>query len=408
MPNATFVLKEPNADQETLVFLLYRFDGQKLKFSTGQKIHPKFWNEERQRAKETRQFPGYGEFNNLLLNLSSEVNNRYRSLLNDKLPITPESLRVPLDAYLQKGQATDVKDLISFAEEYVENSNRKPGTKKQLRQAIRNLKEFKAYSKRSMHFDSVDLDFYDDFMKFLLEFKQYGTNTIGTLIKNLKVFMNEAVDRKLTTNIQYRNRRFKTLEEHSESIYLTLSEIEKIYNMNLKTQPRLDRVRDLFIIGCYTGLRFSDLKQLKDENLTDNRTRIRIRTEKTGELVIIPLHPFVKAILRKHNGIPPEALTNQKMNDYLKEIGEWAGIDETVVLHFTKGGQRVTETYKKYQLITTHTARRSFATNAYLQDVPTISIMKITGHRTEKSFMKYIKISQEDNANKLINHPFFK
>jgi integrase len=178
--------------------------------------------------------------------------------------------------------------------------------------------------------------------------------------------------------------------------------------MNLKTQPRLDRVRDLFIIGCYTGLRFSDLKQLKDENLTDNRTRIRIRTEKTGELVIIPLHPFVKAILRKHNGIPPEALTNQKMNDYLKEIGEWAGIDETVVLHFTKGGQRVTETYKKYQLITTHTARRSFATNAYLQDVPTISIMKITGHRTEKSFMKYIKISQEDNANKLINHPFFK
>jgi integrase len=408
MPNATFVLKEPNADQETLVYLLYRFDGQKLKFSTGQKIHPKFWNEEKQRAKETRQFPGYAEFNNLLLNLSSEVNNRYRSLLNDKLPITPESLRVPLDAYLQKGQATDVKDLINFAEEYVENSNRKPGTKKQLRQAIRNLKEFKAYSKRSMHFDSVDLDFYDDFMKFLLEFKQYGTNTIGTLIKNLKVFMNEAVDRKLTTNIQYRNRRFKTLEEHSESIYLTLAEIEKIYNMNLKTQPRLDRVRDLFIIGCYTGLRFSDLKQLKDENLTDNRTRIRIRTEKTGELVIIPLHPFVKAILKKHNGIPPEVLTNQKMNDYLKEIGEWAGIDETVVLHFTKGGQRVTETHKKYQLITTHTARRSFATNAYLQDVPTISIMKITGHRTEKSFMKYIKISQEDNANKLINHPFFK
>ena len=84
-----------------------------------------------------------------------------------------------------------------------------------------------------------------------------------------------------------------------------------------------------------------------------------------------------------------------------------AGIDDSFVITATKGGKRVTEVFKKWELITTHTARRSFATNAYLQNVPTISIMKITGHRTEKSFLKYIKISQEDNANKLINHPFF-
>ena len=95
------------------------------------------------------------------------------------------------------------------------------------------------------------------------------------------------------------------------------------------------------------------------------------------------------------------------MNKYLKELGENAGIEENVPIHFTKNGEKVFEKYKKYELITVHTARRSFATNAYLNDVPTISIMKITGHRTEKAFLKYIKISQEDNAIKLMNHPFF-
>jgi integrase len=95
------------------------------------------------------------------------------------------------------------------------------------------------------------------------------------------------------------------------------------------------------------------------------------------------------------------------MNEYLKELGELAEIDEEILITATKGGKRVTETFKKWELITTHTARRSFATNAYLQSVPTIPIMKITGHKTEKSFLKYIKISQEDNANQLVNHPFF-
>ncbi|WP_336517548.1 site-specific integrase [Pollutibacter soli] len=407
MPNATFILKEPTSNTQTLVYLIYRFDGHKLKYSTRQKIHPKFWNEEKQRAKETRQFPGYAEFNSILMNLESLVNNRFRNLINDKTVPTPENLRLPLDEFLCKDNTKSIKDVVTFAEDYVINSNRKPGTKRQLRQAIRNLKEFKSYSKRILHFESIDLDFYDDYVKYLIEVKQYGTNTIGTLIKNLKLFMNEAVDRKLTNNVQYRNRRFKTMEESSENIYLTTNDIQRIYAIDLQTLPRLERVRDSFIIACYTGLRFSDLKQLKTENLIDDWSKIRIKTEKTGELVIIPLHSYVKEILKKYDGSPPQILSNQKMNEYLKEVGERAGIDENVMINSTKGGVKVNESFKKFELITTHTARRSFATNAFLNNVPTISIMKITGHRTEKSFMKYIKISQEDNANKLILHPFF-
>ncbi len=95
------------------------------------------------------------------------------------------------------------------------------------------------------------------------------------------------------------------------------------------------------------------------------------------------------------------------MNKYLKEIGEISGIDETIKIAITRGGKTENNLFPKFDLMTTHTARRSFSTNAYLMDIPSISIMKITGHRTERSFMKYIRISQEDNANKLANHPFF-
>ena len=95
------------------------------------------------------------------------------------------------------------------------------------------------------------------------------------------------------------------------------------------------------------------------------------------------------------------------MNEYVKELAELAKLNETILISFTQGGIKQTKTFLKHQLITMHTARRSFATNAYLMGVPTISIMKITGHRTEKAFLKYIKISQEDNANKLVHHPFF-
>ena len=124
-------------------------------------------------------------------------------------------------------------------------------------------------------------------------------------------------------------------------------------------------------------------------------------------MVVIPLNNYIKEILKKYAGVVPYVISNVKMNKYLKELIELVEIDDDVLISFTKGGVRQTKCFKKYQLVTVHTARRSFATNAFLRDIPTISIMKITGHRTERAFMKYIKISQEENANKLTNHPFF-
>jgi integrase len=255
-------------------------------------------------------------------------------------------------------------------------------------------------------FDTINLDFYNSFIAFLTR-EGYTKNSIGGFIKNVKIFMNEAVDRGLTHNLEYRNRKFKVLEEQVDKIYLTQKELQKLYSLDLSGRQKYAKVRDLFLIACYTGLRFSDLIQVCPENIVNGGHQIRVRTEKTGEIVVIPLHPIVRQIIENYGGRLPPVISNQKMNQYLKEIGKEAEILDTTQISITRGGKTDKMVNKKYELITTHTARRSFATNAYLNDVPTISIMKITGHKTEKSFLKYIRISQEDNANKLVNHPFF-
>jgi len=408
MPSATFVLKEPKSKDNTLVYLLFRYQNQTFKYSTGQKIEPKFWSFKNQRARETKQFKQHIEFNALLQKIEDKAFDSYRKLTADIIVPTKDRMRKELNRKLMKGELAKQNNFINFIDDSIKNSIKRPNTVFSYKQTFNQLVKFKAQYKREMTFENIDLEFYDDFMKYCLE-KNYSPNTIGTYIKVIKMFMNEALDKKLTDNMDFKSRRFKKVGEESENIYLTEAELSKIYKLNL-SKPKdktLAQVRDVFIIGCYTGLRYADLFSINSENLFDKNSKLRIKTEKTGELVIIPLHSYIKEIIKKHGGIPQYKLGNQTMNESLKDIGEKAGLKESILISSTQGGVVQTKPYKKYELIGVHTARRSFATNAYLKDIPTISIMKITGHKTEKSFLKYIKISQQDNANKLTNHPFF-
>jgi integrase len=344
--------------------------------------------------------------NTKLENLTNAAKNAHRDLVTDKRIPTPHKIKDALNKEIFTGEYAQKKSLLIFIDELIQDSNRKLNTKNQWKQTLRKLIEYKRSTNNEVDFDTIDLDFYSHFIHFLTA-QGYAKNSIGGFIKNVKIFMNEAVDRKLTNNLEYRNRKFKVLEEQVDKIYLSEKELLKIYELDLSKNSRLQKMRDLFVIACYTGLRFSDLIQVRKENIINEGKQIKVRTEKTGEIVIIPIHKFVKEILKKYNGSLPVAISNQKMNDYLKEISQLAGIDTTIKTAITRGGKTQHEVSKKFDLVTTHTARRSFATNAYLQDMPPISIMKFTGHRTEKSFMKYIRISQEDNANKLLDHSFF-
>jgi len=404
MPQVTFVLKEPTSKDETLIYLFFRFNNTLLKYSTGQKIHPGKWNAGKQRAKELRTSKDHETLNLLLDDLESDIQNVYRTVLLEGNTPTPELLRVRLNQKLKKEDSSS-KDLAHFAETVLEASGRKASTKRAIGQMIRNLKAFKEKTGSSLHFDAIDLDFYDKYLEYA-KGEGYSQNTIGSHIKNIKVFMKEAFDRGLTKNTFFQNKRFKKLQEESISIYLSKDELDKLEKLDLTDESSLDRVRDVFLVGCYTGLRFSDLSQLKIENIQKGKRVLKVRTQKTDETVVIPIGSVVSRLIDKYEGHFP-VISNEKMNDYIKKVAKKAEFNDPVEIIYTKGGVREREVLKKWELVTVHTARRSFATNAYLGSVPTISIMKITGHRTEKSFLQYIKISQEDNANKLINHPFF-
>jgi integrase len=404
MALVNFYLKDPKSKAPTLIYLFFSFDRQRMKVSTRESIHPRYWNETNQCAKKT--FENATAFNSYLDKMGEDYKKAYRLLKSVNERVTPESLKVKVAA-LNGESDPKTKNLVAFVDSFIAASGSKVthGTLKNYKTTLSVLLRFKVHSNKRLDFDSINLDFYDDFVGYQEKVLGYSGNTIGKNIKNLKVFMSEATERGLNSNLEYLKKGFKVFKEDVDNIYLSDEELLELYQLDLSAKLHLEMVRDLFIVGCYTGLRFSDFSQIKPEHI--KRGTFSIRTQKTDEPVVIPIHPLVQAIMKKYDVYPnslPPSYAIQKMNKYLKVIGELMGLDEKVITKKTIGGQKVESKLKKFEMITTHTARRSFATNLFLQGFPTISIMKITGHRSDKTFMQYIKMTPEQNAEKLRKH----
>lgn len=419
MAKFNFNLRNPGISDNCMVHLVVRYNNLMLIFPTGEHINPKFWNKNEQRAKQTREFPNYPEFNRRLSNIKSKAESLFTRFLNDNTnrPPTIEEFRKILKIEFNKVPTLQKTSLFNYIEQFIKESGTRlnEATGKPLSRStiliyknhLRLLKNYETRTKKRVDFDTIDLDFYHDFLEFLQVDNQFSSNTVGKHIKTLKIFLNDATERGINKNLAFKSKRFKVTGENVEAIYLNELELKELYNLNLSWNKRLEKARDLFLVGCWTGLRFSDFSQIKQTNIKDSY--IKIETQKTKESVVIPIHKVVKEILLKYgNGsgvyLPP-TISNAKLNYYLKEIGEMIPLlHSNETFQKTKAGKLIYITKKKYELITTHTARRSFATNLYLSGFPSISIMKITGHRTEEAFLGYIKVTPEDNAKLLKLH----
>lgn len=297
--------------------------------------------------------------------------------------------------------------LFSFIENFIHQSKTRVNPKtnnvisyKQQRDYIRTFEDLKAFCKhkrKQYNFKDIDLDFYNDFIEFLQK-KNLAQNTIGKKFRVLKVFLNAATEEGYNTNLRYTSKRFISVSEKTENVYLDERELRQIYDLDLSENPRLDKVRDVFLVACWTGLRYGDLRNIPGNV---NGDFIEIEQSKTGNEVIIPLHHTVKAILEKYDNNLPKPISNQKFNDYVKDVVKLAGINEGFHKGITKGGQKISKKYEKWELVSSHTGRRSFATNLYKQGFPSYSIMQITGHKTETAFLKYIKVTPKEHAEKL-------
>lgn len=415
MPAVNFYLKSGGNPRERLLYFFFHYNGNRLKYSTGQKVPPKYWNEEKQQARETKEFPQHSELNALLRNLAQEAERLYLKGLNSGRVLTTDELRAGLDIFRGKAQNAPQRGLFAFFENFISERTASPkfkdGSVKVYRTLYRKLKDFaQTKRKRRLDFRDITPEFWEQFRDYLYSLN-LAENTVHKQLRTLKTILSDAAEKGATGEVEvYTNtKRLGVAAEPVQKIYLSLAELEILFNMDLSGSPKLARVRDLFLIGSFTGLRFSDFTQIRPEHFTtiDGVEVLEIDTEKTGERVVIPVHPYVRAILKRNDGQTPRGISNQKMNDYLKELGERAGFTEPFIITKKIGGEKVTQTFRKFELLSTHTARRSFATNAFKSNVPALAIMKITGHRTEAAFLRYIQITKEENALILAKNKFF-
>lgn len=247
----------------------------------------------------------------------------------------------------------------------------------------------------------------DDFIIYL-EDQGLRHNTIVGYIQKIQTLVRRASQYNYAVDNTYDEIELKC--EPTNAVFLSMNEITRIYYYKFEKQDKRrakERIRDMFVLGCLTALRYSDYSRLTSQNLIDSY--IMIRTKKTNVDVKVPAHDYVKEIFRKYNGVVPGGLCIQYFNKYLKVIMKEIGLNDPVTYSFTKGGKLITVTKEKWQLISSHTARRSAATNMYLTGrMKTLEIMKLTGHRTEQNFFRYIRLTNDDTARSISGDMFFR
>lgn len=423
MSSVSFLLKKPGSSGKSLIFLQFKYSGNKLVFSFGQSIVPKNWNRQKQRVKSNKQTTADGDhsLNDLLNNLQEVCESAYKKELKSGVP-RPEVLRKHLIDFMQQNTGgEDQTTLFKLIERFINNEikhkgrDKSPNTIKTYKTVYGHLKEYAAKTRSRVDFETIDIDFYHKYISFL-RLPHYTTkkddtrvltrglsqNAIAKDIQVLKVFMSEANDLGYTNNLHFRNRKFSVDRQETDAVFLTEKEVISLYRFNFSENKKLEQVRDLFVFGCFVGLRFSDYSTVKPENIVrmEGDLFIKLITQKTKDLVIIPCNPIVLEIFKKYDRSPnklPRSISAQKFNDYLKQVCRKAGLIEK--------GRLATDPEKELcDCVSSHTARRSMSTNYYLQGFPTIDLMKITGHKTERAFMKYIRITKLDAAKRMNQH----
>lgn len=412
-------LKISSQAKEYTLYFRFRY-GRNLDFngSIGLKVKPKDWNTETQRIKQRANLHNKDLINNYLTELQVYFENVLLELAKTNTLPTYTIIKDKFNEFVSPTPPIKIPTLFEFIDSFIIQA--KDGINTTTKKAVSNetIKSYlvtnnilKLFSKEvyRLTYENITMQFYNDFIKYC-ENKQLSFNYIGKHIKTLKTFMAKAIELNYTTNKDFQKKDFIVLQEQATDIYLTETELQKMFNIDLSQNPKLDNIRDLFLIGAFTGLRVSDFSTLTNDNIQTIKGQqvIKLKTQKTNKTVVIPLHPIVKSILIKRNNELPTTTTPQLINYGIKEIGKLCDISEMEIKEITKGGLGISKKVPKYELIKTHTARRSFCTNAYLQGMTTIDIMSLSGHTTEKNFLKYIKVSPEQRAVKMANHDFFK
>jgi integrase len=301
-------------------------------------------------------------------------------------------------------------DLLSYYDYYIEEKKNSLAnqTLKNYNVVKNLLIRFERSLGNKIKISNIDLRFKNRFEKYCLE-QGYANNTISRAIHSVKTICLHARYNGLETSYQLEKVKLKEIKV--ENIYLSLEDIEKIEKASIVTDYLIN-ARDWLIISCYVGQRVSDLMRFTSNDIREEKEKLLIEftQKKTGKMMTVPLHPKVIEILEKSNGNFPRPLSEQKYNNYIKEVCKEAELNEKVrgskkveTFEGSKKYRKQSGLYEKWELVSSHIGRRSFATNFY-GTIPTSYLIYVTGHSTEKMFLSYIGKSNKDLAMEITNY----
>lgn len=412
---AKFNLREPKSNKPTNIYLVCRIDRKQIRLSTGVKVYPEHWNVKKQEAYISCRLSELDNLNNTIVNTKIiEIKNRflqYKRYLCDNPNEIGNSVKI-LKKFIYKDTMEKEKQNIN-AVHWLRNTLALDRTIKDSTRAdyVKQIKFFEAFlnevGKYPISFSDINLPLIKDYESYLFN-KEVGkgkttkTTTVGNKVEKIICILKRAEQQGMIDIHESKLDKYKKPQSRQgdeNEIYLTEDEIDKIYALRLT--GREEEVRDLFVLQCWIGQRFSDTQAINEgiikEAPNGKGKVIEIVQEKKTHRVSIPLLPVAIDILNKYkNGFP--IYTNQTALNYLKNIGEKAGITRLHNVTEDRGGEVVTTQVKAYELIGTHTARRSFICNMLKHGYDSHIIMKITGHNDAKSFKKYVRLTSEDAA----------
>ena len=390
------------------------FASKRIEFTTGYRIDAAKWDADKQRVKNgcsNKLKQSASEINASLLEYYTKIQSIFKRFEVEDIMPTPEQIKEAFNA-LHKPVSDEPKpkkeallcDFFQVFDDFVEDCGRQNNWTDSTFEKFAAVKNHLTNFREGLTFEFFDERGLNDYVGYLRDVKEMRNSTIGKQLSFLKWFLRWAFKKGLHQNNDYDSYKPKLKSTQKKIIFLTWEELNKLREFEIPAAKQaLDRVRDVFLFQCFTGLRYSDVFNLRRSDIKGDH--IEVTTVKTSDSLIIELNNHSKAILDKYKDVAFEddkvlpVITNQKMNDYLKELAELAAIDEPVRQTYYRGNERIDEVTPKYALLGTHAGRRTFICNALALGIPPQVVMKWTGHSDYKAMKPYIDIADDIKAN---------
>lgn len=412
MATIRFELRKDKTDKYGLapIRLVYQVSGQRKYFSTGVKVLAENWYDEQQQIiyvkKGALTNSEVNEANNKLADLQRDIEKIERKFEANGVVYSPDMV---FDEQAQKAKPTrrdnSSKELYDFIDRYIADNEltRVPGSLSVYRSLKSHLQGYEGRTGKKITFDKIDYSFFQGFQNYLVGLtkkvdekvtKALNNVTIAKQLSTLKTFLNYAKAQGIDVSNKYESFKIKR-ETDLEVIALTRREFDLLYNADFSNRPAWEQARDVFVFSCVTGLRYSDVNQLRREHIKDGY--IDLTAIKTSHKTKVPLNPYSMAILKKYakDYRPLPVISNQKTNEHLENICAFVGIDEPIEIVRKHGAQRVTNTYPKYELVRFHSGRKTFASLSLEAGMSAEYVMKIGGWKDYKSFKRYMNLTDD-------------